>query len=289
MPATLLRRSLEERSVTEDAGKRIQDWVASRSPNAIFAITPMGYPGPLAYGQVYPPHHHHQQQQGALVARPGSVGTVESGWSEWTRVGDEGVGKKGEEDKATTFAAVEEQHNQNQLFLPQQPPPPPSPQPATSSTPVSFVAPATVPIKPSGHVSTPSISQSITTSNDLPLPGTPRSSVLNPLSSAASVGESAFSTPKTTPSPAAGARPSHKRGASSGAFTPMPLALSTAASTRSLSASSTLSGPEPPKVELKRTWSIGTWIPQLKEGGGASEARKEGGDEEEKVGLVGRG
>lgn len=71
----------------------------------------------------------------------------------------------------------------------------------------------------------------------------------------------------------------------------MPLALSSAASTRSLSGSSGISGPEPPKVELKRTWSVGTWIPQLKErgGGGGGASGAVGGDEEERAGLVARG
>ncbi|GAA5892221.1 hypothetical protein JCM8208_001485 [Rhodotorula glutinis] len=363
MPATLLRRMLEERTVTQDAGERIQDWVASRSPDAIFAITvtscfvaflvvasavwstvlrcrsslvphdrwhrlpdgstfrerdgayngpvgtliregfagggagpayapartgqaptdmrqdahamsgrygaydppmasQMGFSGPLAQVETFPPAQ--------ASARPQSVGTVESRWSDLTKVGDEQLKP---EDK------------QSSLFLPNQPPPPApiSRQPSASSVPVPFAIPTHVSVK---HVSAPSISDSLATAVDLPLPGSPRTSPAPPAS-----GESAFSTPKpaATPhspsprAPVAAGRPTHTRGASSGGF--KPLALSSSA--RSLSSSSVLSSPEPPKVELKRTWSIGTWIPQLKEGG-AGARREDGGDEEERAGLVGR-
>ncbi|KPV76752.1 uncharacterized protein RHOBADRAFT_41960 [Rhodotorula graminis WP1] len=326
---------LEGRTVTQDAGERIQDWVASRSPDSVFAITvtscfvaflvvasavsstvlrcrsslvphdrwhrlpdgstyrerddaytgpvgtldahamsgrygaydppmasQMGFPGPLAQVEMFPPAQ--------ASVRPQSVGTVESRWSDLTKVGDEQLKPQ---DKPTS------------LFLPSQPPPPApvSPQPSAASIPVPFAAPTSVPIK---HLSAPSISNSLATAVDLPLPGSPRTSPAPPTS-----GESAFSTPKAAATPPASSprapvvagRPTHTRGASSGGF--KPLALSSSA--RSLSSSSVLSGPEPPKVELKRTWSFGTWIPQLKEGS-AGTRKEDGGDEEERAGLVGR-
>ncbi|GAA5937717.1 hypothetical protein JCM3775_002109 [Rhodotorula graminis] len=364
MPTILLRRMLEGRTVTQDAGERIQDWVASRSPDSVFAITvtscfvaflvvasavwstvlrcrsslvphdrwhrlpdgstyrerddaytgpvgtlvreglaggggagpayapartgqaptdmrqdahamsgrygaydppmasQMGFPGPLAQVEMFPPAQ--------ASVRPQSVGTVESRWSDLTKVGDEQLKPQ---DKPTS------------LFLPSQPPPPApvSPQPSAASIPVPFAAPTSVPIK---HLSAPSISNSLATAVDLPLPGSPRTSPAPPTS-----GESAFSTPKAAATPPASSprapvvagRPTHTRGASSGGF--KPLALSSSA--RSLSSSSVLSGPEPPKVELKRTWSFGTWIPQLKEGS-AGTRKEDGGDEEERAGLVGR-
>ncbi|GAA6048074.1 hypothetical protein JCM3770_000178 [Rhodotorula araucariae] len=384
-PEAVLRRSLETRSVTEDAGKHIQDWIASRSPNAIFALTTAScfiaflillgtaweslrrcrsslhagqpdhwhrlhdgstvrtrdgaYAGPMAtllresaaggtpdvaalagaprreqrmdahamsgvYAAYDPPPVHrpagpYPAHMSGLAAgqtaphghapspKPSSVETAESRWSESTKVGDSDVGKKEEEDKVARFAPVGGQRiTHNPLFLPNQPPLPPAPLPATSSTPLTYVGPAVAPINPSGRVST--TMPAVTPARGLPLPGSAPSSVLHPLSSAAVVGESAFSTPKSTPAEpvtVAAGRTTHQRGASSGAFTPMPLALSSAATTRSLSSTAAAtSGAEPPKVELKRTWSIGTWIPQLKEG-----ARQDGDNEEEKVRLVGRG
>ncbi|GAA5850783.1 hypothetical protein JCM9279_003920 [Rhodotorula babjevae] len=360
MPATLLRRVLEDRTVTQDAGERIQEWVASRSPDAIFAITVlscfvaflviasavwstvlrcrsslvsqdrwhrlpdgstfrerdgayngpvgtliregygggaayapartgqapadmrqdahamsgrygaydppmasrMGFPGPLAQAETYPPAQ--------AAARPPSAGTVESRWSDLTKVGDE---------------QLKPEAKQSSLFLPSQRPPPAplSPQPSAASVPVPFASSTSSLAK---HVSAPSITNSLATAVDLPLPGTPRTSPAPPPS-----GESAFSTPKPAATPstpssrptAVVARPTHTRCASSGGF--KPLALSSSA--RLLSSSSVLSGPEPPKVELKRTWSIGTWIPQLKEGGEGARKAGGAGDEEERAGLVG--
>ncbi|GAA5874112.1 hypothetical protein JCM3774_006744, partial [Rhodotorula dairenensis] len=83
----------------------------------------------------------------------------------------------------------------------------------------------------------------------------------------ASLGEAAFSTPKPT-SPASPNRTGkgHQRGAS---FTARPLALVSASSSSSSAVPVSVSNPSagPPKIELRRNWSIGTWIPQLNRAG----------------------
>ncbi|GJN87740.1 hypothetical protein Rhopal_000695-T1 [Rhodotorula paludigena] len=198
--------------------------------------------------------------------RRASMNTV---WSGDTRVGEETVKKV---DEATTLDKPVKD-----LYLPPTESPVALPHaPAKSDEPLKS--------------SSPSISRSINThAGSFPLPGTPRTSQLPPPKadqSIPSTGEAAFSTPKPTASPlpvvtSSPARPkTHQRAQSSGGtFTPMPLSLSASASTRS--------APEPPKVELKRTWSIGTWIPQLKEGGPGREEGKKDGGAEEKAGLVG--
>ncbi|GAA5989618.1 hypothetical protein JCM10908_000555 [Rhodotorula pacifica] len=87
---------------------------------------------------------------------------------------------------------------------------------------------------------------------------------------AASVGESAFSTPKTaaTPSKVAAASPGHHR---AGSFNARPLALSSSLSSSAVPALANPQSSSPPRVELRRNWSIGTWIPQLSRGGGADQ------------------
>ncbi|BGO98319.1 hypothetical protein NBRC10513v2_002711 [Rhodotorula toruloides] len=160
------------------------------------------------------------------------------------------------------------------LFLPQAPLPPQTPSLASSNvTQTSIPTPEGAP---------------------LPFPGAPASVVASPSVAATVVGESIFSTPKatspltstmSTSSPATRpAFPTHRRGTSSsgtGSFSAKPLALSSSASISSVSA-------EPPKVDLKRTWSIGTaaWMPSLRKAESrASGAGEEG--EEEKAGLIG--
>ncbi|BGO88708.1 hypothetical protein NBRC10512_005154 [Rhodotorula toruloides] len=129
----------------------------------------------------------------------------------------------------------------------------------------------------------------------LPFPGAPASIVASPSVAATVVGESTFSTPKDSPSlpttttftapPSRPAFPTHRRGTSSsstGSFSAKPLALSSSASISSVSA-------EAPKVDLKRTWSIGTaaWMPSLRKAESRASGAGEEGEEQEKAGLIG--
>ncbi|GAA5901003.1 hypothetical protein JCM5296_004951 [Sporobolomyces johnsonii] len=181
-------------------------------------------------------------------ARPESSGGT-SGWSESTRVADVSVqeGKK------------------EPLILPPQPYPPHSPQPIPS------VAPS---LRPT-HSSAPSISASLnTTRTSFPLPGSPRTSALaatsasdrepTPIKLDSGAGEARFSTPKAP----SGSAVTHK---------PLTLSNTTNSVRPTVGVTSTSgwslptllgAGPsttpsQPPKVELNRSWSIGTWIPGL--------------------------
>ncbi|KAJ8296639.1 hypothetical protein OF846_000989 [Rhodotorula toruloides] len=161
------------------------------------------------------------------------------------------------------------------LFLPQAPLPPQTPSFASSSV--------------------PQMSFSTLEGTPLPFPGAPASVVASPSVAANVVGESTFSTPKSTPplpttttstaSPSRPAFPTHRRGTSSsgtGSFSAKPLALSSSASISSVPA-------EAPKVDLKRTWSIGTaaWMPSLRKAESRASGAGEEGEEQEKAGLIG--
>ncbi|BGP29217.1 hypothetical protein JCM10296v2_000955 [Rhodotorula toruloides] len=160
------------------------------------------------------------------------------------------------------------------LFLPQAPLPPQTPSLASSNVPQTSIP------TPEG---TP-----------LPFPGAPASIIASPSVAATVVGESTFSTPKSTPplptsiatsSPATRpAFPTHRRGTSSsgtGSFSAKPLALSSSASISNVQA-------EAPRVDLKRTWSIGTaaWMPSLRKAESRASGTGEEGEEQEKAGLI---
>ncbi|GAA5914278.1 hypothetical protein JCM6882_003679 [Rhodosporidiobolus microsporus] len=240
-------------------------------------------------------------------ARPASVGTVESGWSGNTRIGNASGGeKKSEVDLQST--APDFGKNENPLFLPYQPLPPSS-QPSPAPTP----RPAAFPVQ---QPDPPSVVGSFDSGRtSLPLPNAPRTPKTSTHTPSPLSGESAFSTPKPaatpvsnlsssappphtrthsfpTPGAPSGFVPSHARGASGG-FTPKPLGLSSLSSSppsggaggfigRSSSLGSSVTTPEPPKVDLKRTWSIGTWaLPGLRK-----QDLKD--DDEETATLVGK-
>ncbi|GAA5984270.1 hypothetical protein JCM11641_005898 [Rhodosporidiobolus odoratus] len=239
------------------------------------AYDPPVAPGPERYQlsdapvQRYPP----PQAVPSPVPRPS---TVDSTWSGDTRIGTADLGKKDDDLKSTAPGIGKDETN---LFLP---PPPPAPQGVPSI--VSAPRASTLQ-QPPGHGYVPSISRSLRSdASSLPLPNSARTSTV-----LATGGEAAFSNPKPTavplpPSPSPGLHTrtasvpytpphvSHTRTPSTG-FTPKPLGLA-----KSLSSSSVTSA-EPPKVDLKRNWSIGTWIPTYSKG-------KE--EEGESVSLVAR-
>ncbi|GAA5931224.1 hypothetical protein JCM10213_000247 [Rhodosporidiobolus nylandii] len=196
-----------------------------------------------------------QQQQYALAQtspRPHSVGTYESGWSGDTRVQNLEMERKNKEDETATTAP---EIGKDEV------PPPPVQSPPINSAPPSSHRPA--------PTLAPSVSRSLNSDATLfPLPNSPRSFTVT-----ATSGEAAFSSPKSaaipvsstigTP-PRTGSAPlSHARTMSSG-FTPKPLGLAGPGGVgRSSSFGSSVTTPEPPKVDLKRTWSIGTWLPNF--------------------------
>ncbi|GAA5831206.1 hypothetical protein JCM11251_007794 [Rhodosporidiobolus azoricus] len=264
--------------------------------------------GPTRYQLVDGPYQEERQGRFPPMAggtRPVSVGTMETAWSGDTRIGTGEVGKKSIDMQAT---GADFGKNETPLFLPYQPPPP-STQPSPVPSNLTAARPHTVPAQ-----EPPSVVGSFDSGRTLPLPNsprTPRTSTGGPGPSPLSgtvAGESAFSTPKpavtpsatlsTGPSPApppshgrtqsipsarTGFVPSHTRGQSSGGFQPKPFGLSSSPPQanaaggigRSTSLGSSITTPEPPKVDLKRTWSIGTmtWgMPGLK----SSSERKDG-------------
>lgn len=128
----------------------------------------------------------------------------------------------------------------------------------------------------------------------LPLPGDAPSETAH---TGHSSGDIRTSTPKATAPASVPASPSspwtdagrtggHQRG---GSFSARPLAL---ASSLSHSGAVTPAGlvkrdDSPPKVELRRTWSIGTWIPQLGRAPDGSRGGRGSGDgDDEQVGLI---
>ncbi|GAA5973396.1 hypothetical protein JCM8115_000368 [Rhodotorula mucilaginosa] len=116
-------------------------------------------------------------------------------------------------------------------------------------------------------------------------------SILGSHGRSASLGEMAFSTPKVG-SPLSGnasKAPDHSRGHGhqrGASFTARPLALSSSLSSSAVPA---LVSDSPPKIELRRNWSIGTWIPQLTRSSSDDKgkfAALAGGNEQERAGLV---
>ncbi|GAA6043657.1 hypothetical protein JCM8097_000862 [Rhodosporidiobolus ruineniae] len=258
-----------------------------------------------------PPRQNWQQQgyppQGPPPPTPrrSSTATAESGWSGDTRIATAGAEKPAHQFPGTPGGYVK---SANPLSFPATSSPTSLQSvPSISSAPraASFSAPV--------QAGTPSVVQSLASGRtSLPLPNSPRTT-------STSSGEAAFSTPKPAATPVASAatrstpahvragsvplaslvpgtppRASHARTNSGSGFTPRPLGLSTsstpavptvtAPSRPSLLASSiTLTSVEAPKVDLKRTWSIGTWIPTFSAAAGDKDE-----DGEAKVGLVSR-
>ncbi|GAA6015633.1 hypothetical protein JCM10207_008153 [Rhodosporidiobolus poonsookiae] len=209
---------------------------------------------PQGFGQSqqYPPA---QQQR---PPRPESFGTTGSGWSGETRIPSVPL----EKDKPTD----------SKLYLPVQTPPPQPSQPAVAAALSAPVTPALQRV----FSTEMSVSNSIKTDNTLPYPNSPRTSQISSTS-----GEAAFSTPKPAASPVShlrsgstpappvlnAGRPTHAR-TGSVPFQPKPLGLVSSGVSRASTTGSTATivAPEPPKVDLKRTWSLASWIPSAAKG-----------------------
>ncbi|GAA5857650.1 hypothetical protein JCM8547_004315 [Rhodosporidiobolus lusitaniae] len=227
-----------------------------------------------------------------------SIATVDSTWSGETRVASVDLGKKSEDGIKSNPPGFRK--NDGSLYLPHQPLPPKTVSPQTVPSLVSAPSASSFKQQQPEHGRAVSISQSINSDRTLiPLPNSPRTTTI-----LATGGEAAFSTPKPTGTPVSstivpphartGSVPivpssairTHQRTGSQG-FTPRPLGLASTPAggvARATSLGSTVTTPDPPKVDLKRTWSMSSWVPSAFSKTLAESEKKE--KEEEEVALV---